>query len=540
MDDDGSESPTAQGPATTSTRGSTTSSTRGPLGSGAAITIAFAGDMNFEGALRNRLDADPSTAVGPFAEVLSGADLAIGNLETAIATGGTRADKRFTFRAPANAIDALRAGGFDAVSMANNHGMDFGAGGLAETLAVKRAQADGFVIGIGGDEDEAFAPFRAEVRGQRVAVIAATQVLDDNLIDSWTATDTQSGLASAKRVDRLVAEVRAARATSDTVVVFLHWGRETETCPTSNQQALAQALVDAGADAVVGGHAHRLQGGGRLGGAFVHYGLGNFLFKENSAEGARTGVLELTITGRQVDGYRWIPGRISGSVPRPLAGTDATSELSYWESLRGCADGSLAARSEPGSPTRAETPAEASPAPKAPATGAGNKSAEPCSDDRVEEGLGGTAERLGRHAELAVVPGAGAGGADPHGDPLVEHELHEGLDLLGVRAVVALPHAHADGPQRVRVVDDLGGPLELDPAQRVVGVPRLDERADAVVASRFTTFCDFALVSNHTSPSTTAYHMATRCGMPVGPMVAMLATRCSSRNCATSASVNVI
>ena len=188
--------------------------------------------MNFEGALRNRLDADPSTAVGPFAEVLSGADLAIGNLETAIATGGTRADKRFTFRAPANAIDALRAGGFDAVSMANNHGMDFGAGGLAETLAVKRAQADGFVIGIGGDEDEAFAPFRAEVRGQRVAVIAATQVLDDNLIDSWTATATQGGLASAKRVDRLVAEVRAARATSDTVVVFLHWGVETETCPT--------------------------------------------------------------------------------------------------------------------------------------------------------------------------------------------------------------------------------------------------------------------------------------------------------------------
>ena len=76
---------------------------------------------------------------------------------------------------------------------------------------------------------------------------------------------------------------------------------------------------------------------GRLGGAFVHYGLGNFLFKENSAEGARTGVLEVTVTGRRVDGYRWIPGRISGSVPRPLAGADAATELSYWESLRGCA-----------------------------------------------------------------------------------------------------------------------------------------------------------------------------------------------------------
>jgi poly-gamma-glutamate synthesis protein (capsule biosynthesis protein) len=338
LDDDGE--PRRTGPVATSsgdTGGLTTSTTRGPLGSGAPITIAFAGDMNFEGVLRSRLDADPSTAVGPFAEVLSGADLAVGNLETAIATGGTRADKQFTFRAPPRAVDALRAAGLDAVSMANNHGMDFGADGLAETLAVKRAQADGFVIGIGGDEAEAFAPFRAEVRGQRVAVIAATQVLDDHLIDAWTATSTKGGLASAKRVDRLVAEVRAARATSDTVVVYLHWGIETQTCPSSAQQGLARALIEAGADAVVGGHAHRLQGGGRLGEAFVHYGLGNFLFKENSAEGARTGVLELTITGRRVEGYRWIPGRISGSVPSPLSGAAAASELAYWEGLRGCA-----------------------------------------------------------------------------------------------------------------------------------------------------------------------------------------------------------
>ena len=64
------------------------------------MTIAFVGDMNFEGLAPRRLDADPSTAVGPFADVLRGADLAVGNLETAIGTGGTRADKQFTFRAP--------------------------------------------------------------------------------------------------------------------------------------------------------------------------------------------------------------------------------------------------------------------------------------------------------------------------------------------------------------------------------------------------------------------------------------------------------
>ena len=319
----------------------TTSSTAAPddgLGSGESITIAFSGDNYFEGALRTRLDADPATAVGPFAEVLRGADLAIGNLETAIAVGGTRAaGKQFAFRAPPAAVDALRAAGYDAVSMANNHGLDYGSDGLAETLAVKRAQPDAFLIGIGGEEDEAFAPFVAEVKGQRVAVIAATQVLDSSLIQAWTATATQGGMASAKRVDRLVEEVRAARAAADTVVVFLHWGIEKETCPSADQQSLAATLVEAGADVVVGGHAHRLQGGGRLGNAVVHYGLGNFLFKENSAEGARTGVFEVTVTGRRVDGYRWIPGRISGSVPRPLAGEEAAAELAYWQDLRSCA-----------------------------------------------------------------------------------------------------------------------------------------------------------------------------------------------------------
>jgi poly-gamma-glutamate capsule biosynthesis protein CapA/YwtB (metallophosphatase superfamily) len=325
-------------PGTTGATGaSTTTTARGPLGSGQAVTLAFAGDLHFEGVVRTRLDTAPATAVGPFAEVLRAADLAVGNLETAIATGGTRADKQFAFRVPPTAVDALRAAGFDAVSMANNHGLDYGPDGLAESLAVKRAQPDGFLIGIGGEEDEAFAPFSAEVRGQRIAVIAATQVLDSDLIEAWTATATHAGMASAKRVERLVEEVRQARATHDTVVVFLHWGVEKATCPTGDQQALARTLTAAGADIVVGGHAHRLQGGGRMGEALVHYGLGNFLFKENSAEGARTGVLEVTVTGRRVDGYRWVPGRISGSVPRPLSGVEAAGELAYWEGLRGCA-----------------------------------------------------------------------------------------------------------------------------------------------------------------------------------------------------------
>src|SRR5205823_3070333 len=117
-----------------------------------AVTIAFAGDTNFDGEMGSRLAADPATAIGPFTDVLSAADVAVGNLETAIGTTGTPEDKEFTFLAPPVAVDAMRAGGFDAVSMANNHGRDYGPEALAESLAARAAQPDGLLIGIGEDD----------------------------------------------------------------------------------------------------------------------------------------------------------------------------------------------------------------------------------------------------------------------------------------------------------------------------------------------------------------------------------------------------
>lgn len=314
--------------------------TAGPVAAAALdagpITIAFAGDINVERSLATRLETDPASFVGPFAELLHGADLAIGNLEAALVSGGSPVDKEFVFRAPPAVLDALAAGGFDVISAANNHAMDYGVDGLAESLEVKRSRTDGMVVGIGGDEDEAFAPHLAEVGGHRVAVIAATQVIDADLIRTWTATDDQAGLASAKRVDRLIEEVEAARTDADTVVVYVHWGVETETCPSASQQELAQALTDAGADLVVGTHAHRVQSGGRLGTSFVGYGLGNFLFGAVSEESAKSGVLLVEVDGRDVLGYEWRPGRIADRVPIPLDGDEAAAAVDEWNDLRDC------------------------------------------------------------------------------------------------------------------------------------------------------------------------------------------------------------
>jgi poly-gamma-glutamate capsule biosynthesis protein CapA/YwtB (metallophosphatase superfamily) len=283
-----------------------------------------------------RLARDPQTAIGPFTDVLSAADIAIGNLETALGTGGTPENKDFTFQAPASAVDALRAGGFDAVSMANNHGRDFGPDGLEESLAIKEAQPDHFIIGIGRNDAEAYAPFTATVRGQRIAVIGATQVIDGELIESWTATPNHPGLASAKRVDALVAAVQQARANAETVVVFLHWGIERNDCPSDAQTTLARQLVDAGADIVIGGHAHRVQGAGMLGNAFVGYGLGNFDFTAVGAGSERTGVVRVTVTGRHIDKYEYLPGAVRGAVATPLTDDSAQAALNYWVGLRTC------------------------------------------------------------------------------------------------------------------------------------------------------------------------------------------------------------
>lgn len=299
-------------------------------------TIAFGGDVHFEGILRARLN-NPRTALGPIAPVLRKADLAMVNLETAITTGGTPAPgKQFTFRAPAGALTALKAAGVDVASMANNHGMDYMESGLADSLAAIRKSRFP-VVGIGKDDTQAFKPYRTTVNGNRVAIIGATQVLDDEFIQAWSAGPGKGGLASAKDEPRLVKAVRQARRNSDTVIVHLHWGTEMQKCPNQAQLSLAPKLVRAGADVVVGGHAHILLGAGYLDDAYISYGLGNFVFyNSNPATTGRTGVLTLTINGRKVLKDTWTPATIQGGVPVPMTGAAKRQAVADWKALRSC------------------------------------------------------------------------------------------------------------------------------------------------------------------------------------------------------------
>jgi len=299
------------------------------------IILAFGGDVHFEGHLRARL-ANPGTALGPIARTLRAADFAMVNLETAITTGGTPApNKQFVFRAPPSALTALKAAGVDATTIANNHGMDFMESGLRDSLAAIRKSRFP-VPGVGRNADEAYRAYRTTVKGNRLAVVAATQVLDDHLIPAWTATDTKAGLASAKNVERMVQAVEDARKGSDIVVVYLHWGAELQPCPLPRQKELAEKLIAAGADIIVGGHAHIPLGGGFLKGKYVHYGLGNFVFYSANGQTANSGVLLLKVEGRRVTKAVWKPARIVGGLPRLLTGAEARAEYRRWVGLRGC------------------------------------------------------------------------------------------------------------------------------------------------------------------------------------------------------------
>ncbi len=321
----------------TPTSGSLNVSERRPTGS--PITIAFGGDVHFEGRPGARLAADPRTALGPIAQALGRADLAMVNLETAVTAGGTPVNKTFVFRAPPSAFVALRAAGVDVATLANNHGMDYGVDGLRDTIA--GARSAGFpIVGIGLDDAQAYAPMHTITKGQRIAVIGATQVIDDELVSNWTAGPGKPGLASAKDVPRLLAAVRAARAGSDTVIVYLHWGMERASCPTPAQRALVPQLVEAGADVIVGSHAHvQLGGGWGPDGVYVDYGLGNFVFyASGNGPNTTSGVLTLTVAGRAVTAAEWMPARIDDGVPVPLAGAQASAARSAWDQLRSCAD----------------------------------------------------------------------------------------------------------------------------------------------------------------------------------------------------------
>jgi hypothetical protein len=225
-------------------------------------------------------------------DVFARADVVLANLECAATDRDDPQGKQFVFRCDLDQLPVMRDAGVTGVTVANNHSGDHGVPGIVDSL--RNAEAAGLVaIGAGADEEEAYAPRIVEVQGWRVALLGFGGVVPH---PDWTSRGDQPGQASGYDTAAMVRAVEAAGADADLVVASIHWGEEGSFEPREEDREKASALVAAGADAVIGHHAHRLQPLERIDGVPVFWNLGNFVWPRLSDDGARTAVAELAFS----------------------------------------------------------------------------------------------------------------------------------------------------------------------------------------------------------------------------------------------------
>lgn len=233
------------------------------------LTVTFAGDCtlgtdeNFDASRNftsrwNAEDGNPAYFLKNVADLFGADDLTVVNMEGTLTDSTERADKQFAFKGPAEYAKILSAGSVETASVANNHSADYGQQSLDDTIEALDAE------GV-----ESFGYERIcyrDVKGVKVALIGAAfpEDSDDN----------------RKQMTDNIAKAREEGA--QLVLVYVHWGIEREYTPTQDQIAMGHAAIDAGADLVVGGHPHVIQGYEVYQGRYIVYSLGNFCFGGNS------------------------------------------------------------------------------------------------------------------------------------------------------------------------------------------------------------------------------------------------------------------
>jgi poly-gamma-glutamate capsule biosynthesis protein CapA/YwtB (metallophosphatase superfamily) len=276
-----------------------------PTPADGVLTVAWAGDTHFgrwvaEGLARPG-GADPFRAVR---NDLGQADLRVANLEGQL-TAAPRVMGLYDLTGSPVRAGLLAAAGLDLVDVANNHATDHGRAGLVESLASLHA-AGVATVGGGATRAAAWAPVVVTRRGLRLGVLACNAVPG-----SLGAADSAAGVAPCTEKE-IVGAVQALRPRVDVLVVLPHWGVEYQAAPSRRQRQLAQALVAAGADAVIGHHPHVVEPvewlprPGRAP-ALVAYSLGNFLFDAQEPDTQRGLLLYTRLTRTGVAAFRALP-----------------------------------------------------------------------------------------------------------------------------------------------------------------------------------------------------------------------------------------
>ncbi len=265
----------------------------------AQVTFAVAGDVIPHEPVRNAAAAAGEGAAGwgslfaDVADVFHHADFGFVNLETPVAPAHSHGSKPFMFDAPIALIDALKANGIKIVSFANNHVMDQGWAGFAESREHLRDEGLLFA-GSGDTAQQAWLPVITEANGIKVGWLGMTRWLngnrnpdkDDQPHVNFFPYPEESGGAAGMDEAGVLDAIKKARGQCDFLVVSIHWGVEYAPAPRPEDVETAHKMLEAGASVIVGHHPHVLQpvetyktADGRN--TVIFYSLGNFLSNQS-------------------------------------------------------------------------------------------------------------------------------------------------------------------------------------------------------------------------------------------------------------------
>ncbi|MBO4374409.1 MAG: CapA family protein [Lachnospiraceae bacterium] len=274
------------------------------------VSIVFGGDIDFDtgyanmNALRSR-GGDISAALSPdLLSLLRDADICMLNNEFPYSDRGTpTAGKKFTFRAPPSTVHYLTDMGVDIVGLANNHAYDHGKDALLDTFDTLDGEGIPYV-GAGHNIEEASKPVYFIAGGMKIGIVAATQIERTSPPDTKEATETEPGVLRTLDPARFLDVIENAKANSDFVIVFVHWGSENKNDYEASQRDLAEKYAAAGADLIMGAHPHVLQGFDYVGNVPVMYSMGNFWFNSKTLDNC---AIEAVISKDGIKSLRFHP-----------------------------------------------------------------------------------------------------------------------------------------------------------------------------------------------------------------------------------------
>lgn len=281
------------------------------------VVMDFTGDINLsEGwSTTQYLDTRANGIEDCMSEALlteiRGADILMINNEFTYSTRGTPLPgKTYTFRAKPERVNELKTLGTDIVSLANNHAYDYGEEALIDTMETLE-NAEIPYVGAGRNIADAMQPVSFIANGRKITIVSASQI-ERSTNYTKEATEKNAGVLKTLNPDKFVSVIEKARKNSDYVIAFVHWGTEHTDYYGSDQVALGQKFIDAGADVIIGGHTHCLQGFEYYNGKPIIYSLGNFWFNDKKLD---TGLSQVVIDTKTNEiEFRFLPCIQQGGV----------------------------------------------------------------------------------------------------------------------------------------------------------------------------------------------------------------------------------